>query len=95
MTTEDAEPPEIIFACSTVRLPDTEIALCTDCGATVYRTSGSLAKLKRAKVVCVACWQKIELWEFGGFMHHGELAEPRTYQSYLLAEYLKVSRRAK
>ena len=94
MTPEGEEPREIIYACSTVAQPDCEIALCVECGATVYPTGGSLAALGPVKILCVACWKKIGAMEFAGFVNRGELIEP-TPQSLLIAAYLKVSKRAK
>lgn len=79
---------DMLFVCGTVQYEDNEKSTCSECGATIYATKGSLAKMSKAKVVCVNCWPKFQNAIHGGWLHRGRFIEP-TPQNTGLADYVR------
>jgi hypothetical protein len=67
--------PRAFLICGTIRGPGSQQAICSQCAATIWPTSGSLerAQMQKMPMICLDCFQKIDDFEFAGFMHHGSI----------------------
>lgn len=83
---EQAAPIYII--CGTVRGPGSEQASCSECAAMIWPTSGTLwrAQAQNLPMICVDCFEKIDDFEFGGFIHHGSML-PKDLSEKLYVEF--------
>ena len=79
--------PRTFLICGTIRGPGSQQAVCSQCAATIWPTSGSLerAQMQKMPMICLDCFQMVDDFEFAGFMHHG-LMVPKQLSERLFVE---------
>jgi len=83
---EDLKDPPTCLVCSTTPRLNADKATCSECGAVVWPTSGSLARACRQsmQIICTDCYAKVNTVIFGGFMHHGQMMPDAIAEKMLL-----------
>ena len=84
----------MFIVCGMVRGPEAAQATCSKCAAVIWPTSGSLKRAQAQKIpmICTGCFQKIDDFEFGGFMHHGVLLPQEQSEKMFTAFELEMQK---
>ena len=85
--------PDFIV-CGTACGPGSQQTICSECAAVIWPTSGSLKRAQAQKIpmICTGCFQKIDDFEFGGFMHHGVLLPQEQSEKMFTAFELEMQK---
>jgi hypothetical protein len=56
-----------------------KLALCSECGAEVYPTEGTLAHARKEDIslLCMDCFAKTDGYEYGGVIDNGKIVSSR------------------
>lgn len=82
------EDEPIVLICGSVPMPNAEKAVCSQCGATIWPTAGSVAKAQKNKMslLCLDCFDKSDEIDFFGFMAHGVIL-PKDVENRIFVEF--------
>jgi len=82
------EDESVVLICGSVPLPNAERAACSQCGAMIWPTIGSVTHAQKNKMplLCLDCFHKLDEIDFVGFMEYGELL-PKDVGDRLFVEF--------
>jgi hypothetical protein len=82
------EDESIVLVCGSVPMPNAEKTVCSECGTTVWPTTGSVAKAQKNKMslLCLDCFDKLNEIDFLGFMEHGVML-PKNVEDRIFVEF--------
>jgi hypothetical protein len=75
MNTAKKEDKPMFLVCGSVSMPNAEKDVCSQCGAMVWPTRGSLIYARERKIpcVCLDCYAQLDEITFAGFIHQGSM----------------------
>jgi hypothetical protein len=82
------EEKSIVLICGSVPMPNAEKTVCSQCGATIWPTAGSVAKAQKNKMslLCLDCFDMSNEIDFVGFMEHGVML-PKNVEDRIFVEF--------
>jgi NifB/MoaA-like Fe-S oxidoreductase len=88
------EDEPIVLICGSLPMPNAEKAVCSQCGAIIWPTIGSIntAQKNKMSLLCLDCFHKLDEIEFIGFMEHGAML-PKDVENRLLVEFERVQKK--